>query len=713
MSASTIRSMFVELWISRQPLHQLSTCHLGHANTFKHSFLRRNFSTSTLKRTAANDNAVRKTTQAAVDKKAPWTSEADAQLLSLRVNQNKKWLEIGQALNREPATCMARFESTLKPELDDFWTSEKISQLENLVASAKPWSAISQTLGCHRLACIEKWRQLSAAAVTSSLDPSPPKKKTRSKKERTKDTSSPQSTLPNLKSIESVVKDLDIKSWNSLLTDEDRYRHHRLWKKKSATGVLDGPSPLYLMNPGWSAKEETILIQHVLQYGLDQWELAANGRLRGRFSAQECRACWKTLDMYSVLAHEQGLSKQDTTEASPNALNKVRKADNSQSTRAETLDDRLLVQHPRDETSTEQPILTKQQQYQYWSLWRNYGEEWEHISEAMGTLTPSECHAYYSGIRKHFKGSEEEIQQKILKLAASMHEPPASQKDSNQQEGSSRVQQSQSWPASSSLFDGDADDDDNDADDSGDEDDESEGSDVVGANAGGSTTVRKGPFVWNKELSVRLRAIVRKSYKSREVHVDQINWLWISRRVHPDASSRVCENHWKFLHKGQVSWTHEDIKRLEEGVRMFGPKKMAAIRDHYLPHMTKDEVTRQWFLISDKAATISNEEYYMLHQAVREHGEDQWDKVVLAMQSVSPGWKKLPCQRVWESSYVYLMRHGGSPWTPILDTTLLRTVDFVGRDDWFSVAKVLQNGKSAWQCRLRWCQLIDPVTVES
>lgn len=692
--ATCFHSKFNTLWLSHRPyirkcnfrtnrimLHNFLSLHNNATNHQVSHATHRSLHSSSLISTPSNTGStIRK--NVGKKPKPSWTPEADAKLLALRVESRKTWLEIGQALDREPATCMTRFESSLNPSLRGFWTPERVSILEKLAESSKPWSDIGQTLGCHRLACMEKWRLLGDVGTLSSdlsgntscsavgiSQPRVSRSKEEKRKEKVKDSEQLRQPLASLKSVDRVDKDIDRQSWNSLLVDERRYHHHRVWKKNSPE---DSFSSLYLMNPGWSAKEETILIQHVLQDGLDRWEQVASDRLDERFTAEECRSSWKNLDMPVVTflqdsldgKHTEGPQQDHTTSAASTSSTAV-----------------ILPQDITGRFASEAALtlgsggglLTKEQQSQFWYLWQMHGQNWTKISELLHVVSPDDCRAYFTTITKSFKGPKQEVQEKLLKLAAAMtatvtptpNTGPAMEASWESTHQSSKLQ------------------------------------------------ARKPAFVWDKELSVRLQAVVRQAYKSRAIHIDEINWLWVSRRVHPDTSSRICKNHWKFLHDdSQVSWRHDDLKRLEEGIRLLGPKKLSVIRDHFLPHMTKDDVTRHWFRISDKATQINVEEYYTLHQAVKEYGEDQWAAVEKAMISVSPGWKKLPCKRVWESSYQYLTTHG-STWTPTMDSALLRLVKFVGRDDWYSVAKALQSDKSAWQCRLRWCQLLDPVRLDS
>ncbi|KAF9944157.1 hypothetical protein BGZ70_004978, partial [Mortierella alpina] len=409
----------------------------------------------------------------------------------------------------------------------------------------------------------------------------------------------------SLRAIGQVNRDGDHQGWNALLKDEQRYEHHRSRKRKSK---LDAFSQLYLMNPGWSAKEETILIQFVLNNGLGQWDRVARDHLGGRFTPVQCRTCWKNLDMPVVASLESKAAHQEAYEGS---------------------------------------------------------------SQHRG------------GINNEVTGVERDAK-------------PAEMRAGIEEDGVLSTE--------------------------------------------GISRSRKPAFIWDKELSVRLQAVMRQAYKSRATHMEEINWLWVSTKVHPDATSRICKNHWRFLHPESKPvttpsatshaavkiWTHEDVRKLEEGVRLLGPRKLTTIRDHFLPHMTKDDITRQWFRISDKATIIDEEEYYQLLGAVekvvigtqgrttgtildRDPQSQDWTEVERIMGPGS-GWKRMPCKRVWESSFQHLVRR--TVWSPKEDSTLLRMVKFVGRDDWFTVAKAMQIGRTAWQCRLRWCQLLDPIQID-
>ncbi|KAG0249475.1 hypothetical protein BG011_009269 [Mortierella polycephala] len=699
--------------------------------------------------------------------KLDWTPEADALLLDLRLTQGKKWLEIGQVLDCDPATCMTRFESSLNPALHDFWTEAKDQELDRMVTGTKSWSEISQKLGVHRLACVERWRQLGLANRNSSLledetfSEAAKMRAAASRRKRKKESQhlklqqkqpqthhpshsnqngqdpfkNMQTLIANLRSVDQVDKDFDRIGWNSLLKDEQRYGHYQSWKQK---GHLEAFSQLYLMNPRWSAKEETVLIQFVLENGLNQWETIAKYRLGGRFTPEECRTCWKNLDMPVVtsldhrdphLQHHQGNSRISASSV-PSTTEGSNRTSPSNPTAGR-------IYNYEEESGT----WTQGQQRQFWHLWNQHGLNWNVIADGMGSgMTVASCQKYYADITRYLRraeaGGSNIVSDNVDNVAGRVHQESERH---NGQDNDSEIQKkvrnlartiTQDFtqpPVKDSLY--------------GEIKDTSMESGGDAIKSTGSGALKKPAFVWEKELSVRLQAVVRQAYRSRAIHIDEINWLWISKRVHPEATSRTCKKHWKFLHdisppgaaSSPVVWSQEHIRKLEEGIRLLGPKKLGVVRDHFLSHLTKDDVTRQWFRISDKATVIDEEEYYRLLRAVKDCTKEitgpgidngavqsdhqqqlqlqvDWAEVETRMGPRS-GWKKMPCKRVWESSFQHLIQF--THWTEIEDSTLLRMVKLVGRDDWFSVARVLQSGKSAWQCRLRWCQLLDPVDLET
>ncbi|KAG0223707.1 hypothetical protein BGW41_005418 [Actinomortierella wolfii] len=621
---------------------------------------------------------------------AEWDTNSDNILLEMRA-KGATWNDIAKRIGREPATCLHRYESTLNPALAQFWTDEKMRQLDQLVTSGKSWADIGRIMGVHRLACKEKWRLMGQAELEvqqqTVVEWAEVKKQLKLKQQEEQQQQQQQQQAR----LAENYHEIDLKSWNELLRDEARYEHHRSWKKVS---VSDSFSKLYLMNAGWAAKEEAILIQHVLKNGIHQWE-EASVALNGRFSAEECRSCWKNLDM-PVAMPEGDLEEkmQDSALVGLGEESRVTPAaEDTATTPVKREQTRKAV-----ETGTLQAgqlhEWTSDQQVHFWYLWREYGEDWVAISRGLGDRPPSACKAYFNKITSIVRDRQEGIDTDSDGVEDGVRSSHLQARDESEASGEAlRLAKAitrnftRRWKQAKAQ--------------------------IPKPNASAEIVVAGKkpwqPFVWTKARSVRMQAVMRQAYRHRKgIKLEDINWSWLARNVHPDVTGRVCRNHWKYLHSMDAQWTQEDIRQLEEGIRLVGPRKLATVREHFLPHMTKDDVIRQWFKISDKATTITEEEYYTLLAAVEMHGTEQWDLVEAEMPA---GWKRPPCKRVWESSFQHLMAKAN--WTESEDKQLLKMVEATGYDDWFAVAKAMPGQRTAWEVRLRWCQLIDPIKLDS
>ncbi|KAF9970093.1 hypothetical protein BGZ73_007290 [Actinomortierella ambigua] len=622
---------------------------------------------------------------------AEWDAESDKTLLAMRAS-GAKWSEIAQRIGREPATCLHRYESTLNPQLAHFWTDDKVRQLDQLVSSGKAWTDTARILGVHRLACKEKWRLMGqkelAIQKQSVLEWAEAKKELKQKQREQVEQSQRQrlegsglAAVKNLQqslgAVDGIDQEKDQRVWNDLLRDEARYAHYRSWKKQA---LSDSFSNLYLMQAGWSAKEETILIQHVLKNGLHRWD-QVSAALQGRFSPEECRSCWKNLDM--PVAMPEGDLEEKMQDSGVVRFREEGKDTTAVTTTATAV---MALKAPKTGNAIEGATLqwTSDQQVHFWYLWREYGENWSSISKALGDRSPDACKAYFQNITSIMHGGHEHADDD--ESGDGIGSIPSEEVERLARAITHNFTRKWRQPNSAVSKAGVS-------------------NEVVAAE---KKTQR--PFVWTKARSVRLQSLIRQAYRGRKneaISAEDINWNWLARHVHPEVSGRVCRNHWRYLHSMQAQWTQEDIRRLEEGVRLLGPRKLTTIRQHFLPHMSKDDVTRQWFRISDKAATITEDEYYTLLAAVEKHGTEQWDLVESEMPS---GWKRPPCKRVWESSFQHLIGKGG--WIESEDKRLVKLVEMIGRDDWFAVAKAMQTQHSPWESRLRWCQLIDEVRLE-
>ncbi|KAF9292466.1 hypothetical protein BGZ68_005149, partial [Mortierella alpina] len=184
-------------------------------------------------------------------------------------------------------------------------------------------------------------------------------------------------------------------------------------------------------------------------------------------------------------------------------------------------------------------------------------------------------------------------------------------------------------------------------------------------------------------------------------------------------------------------WTQSEVKLLEQGIRELG-YDWRKIQSRYLPWRQTSMLIPEWYLISDRPARITVDEYMSLLGTVEElrqqeqHQQQQqqqqrnpddsqpgscslelrakdrivdWREVAKRM----PGWKANPCRRVFEQSYKYVMEH--ADFTPEEDAWLLANVQLGEDQDWSAAVKRFgEGGRSAWHYRLRWCQLVDQDT---
>ncbi|KAG0219751.1 hypothetical protein BGX33_001068 [Mortierella sp. NVP41] len=180
------------------------------------------------------------------------------------------------------------------------------------------------------------------------------------------------------------------------------------------------------------------------------------------------------------------------------------------------------------------------------------------------------------------------------------------------------------------------------------------------------------------------------------------------------ANYGACVAHWYHLNKDSgLPWSQAEVRLLEQGIRECG-FRWIDIQRKYLPWRAPSMLRPQWYLIPDCAARISVDEYMFLLQAVEEQrGRDRsfpaddidWSKVAAKMP---PSWTEDPCRRVYEGSYRYLME--SSQFTVEEDQWLLQNMEPQGDQPpkWKDAAELFpDSGKSAWQYRLRWCQLTD------
>lgn len=637
-----------------------------------------------------------------------WTPEEDKAILMGR-EQGASFKTIGDHLKLDPRLCHSRYYIALEPEKQDKeWTPVLVEKLRFLVRQGLPWSTIANELGFHRVICREKYLEISRSPEQSTESSG-----CHALQDDTHSASPTTTAIPSTESEDGVPRAGDIEDdqdledcVNDLLEDEygesgdddddDFYgdeidsesndndndddddddimdmddaedggsfeedgpmtvgkRSRRTNQNTSSIStptvqsIWDQESFMRERQKLWTTAEETTLIQHVIRNGTHSWDKISEA-LGGSHSAEECGAYWKFLDM-PVIRHDRHPSK-----------------------------------------------WSSQTEAQFWHLWLERGSNYEEIASLLTEAhtedsslanTPvfeaKDCESLFAARTKHLRkglGKDEvdeaELHKEYVDIALARSKKPAS-------------------------------------------------------------------FKWNKEKSVTLQKIIRQRLKTRGVQINWINWRWVARHVGGGVTAQRCSTHWRALRKIELDkdiWTNEDVLLLEKGIREVGTTfnddaetadfeageptipGFRTIQRYYLPHHGVDSLQRKFFLLSDKATEVTVQEYMAILEAVEEYGEHHWDKVVKRLRalpynastgstpssaskaSAGTGWTKAPCRRVWESSYKHSLLY--TPWSAMEDLDLRESVEHLGNGDWALISRFFP-GKSAWQCRLRWCQITD------
>ncbi|KAG0282509.1 hypothetical protein BGZ96_000412 [Linnemannia gamsii] len=233
---------------------------------------------------------------------------------------------------------------------------------------------------------------------------------------------------------------------------------------------------------------------------------------------------------------------------------------------------------------------------------------------------------------------------------------------------------------------------------------------------------QQGLILRPKHWSVVVQNIVR-GFKSgqakvewRKVATEMGEHKWgshesiLDRDMDKIAFADSMEWHCRHIHKDAgPPWSHSELKLLEKGIRECG-FHWKDIWSKYLPWRTSTMMRPRWYLLPDCATRITVDEYVTLLQAVDEQQQStaaniDWSKVVAKMPR---GWSKRPCQRAYEGSYRYLLEQ--TRFTAEEDQWLLQHMkpQRKATQDWTAASRRFpESGISAWQYRLRWCQLTD------
>ncbi|KAF8943017.1 hypothetical protein BGZ47_005911 [Haplosporangium gracile] len=639
---------------------------------------------------------------ATTSKRTKWDATMDKMIKDM-VAAGNSWLEIGRAVGRPFSSCYSRYHANLDPALETTWSSESTQRLKELALQGVSWKKISQELKIKTLICKAKWAdigraELAAAAAgcdNGSISTSDQECHQRHSTQTGASKSSSNRTKIVVFSMEESALILELaekhgsENWDMILQD---FQQHFLndtttpsstttattksgkgkgkgkGKKAPRERILSITIPhlrkQYLRisrnKSFWTFDQETALIQQVLKHGigtdsnssinstnsnLDD-HWAEIARQTGPHSAEECRTHWKNLDMPVM----------------PN-LN----------------------------------AWTKTEQGTFWSAWRQFGSDFKRISKFCSNRTAEDCQRYFEGITKGFPSPDQEPDAYAEKIADLQENLPYTRQK----------------------------------------------------------------YLFTKERSQRLQRTMRLCHQrfgaSPTMHAG--TWHWIANKVHRGLSPASCIEHWNYLRQNldvihgpleenqttpikpmtPNSWSHEESKLLDQGIRELG-SSWSDIQHRFLPWRTTRSIRQRWLIMSDKATKVTEDEYYTILAAGPTADSIDYEHLT---QHHLPGWNLSPCRRVFETSFKHIVKN--TVWQPDEDRLLLeRTIEERGRD-WNAIAKSFKgiqpamaplydqamkreaeeakrNGgkvstgepptrtqKMAWQCRLRWCQLVEPL----
>ncbi|KAG0236021.1 hypothetical protein BGX31_004080 [Mortierella sp. GBA43] len=578
-----------------------------------------------------------------------WNLAQDKTIIEM-VEAGETWPSIGLAVGRPYSSCYSRYYSILDPALNEPWSPDIVDQIEAWVRQGLNWREIGKNLNMRPVTCQAKWGTLSKRRLPSETvsfdftEEISPGTVIEGKGKEVRFTFSKQESEFILELVEKHGRD----NWDQILKDfQTRFyrsgkipshqRHVKLVNQRIqdlTTDILRHHfSSLMHRNVHWTMDQETILIQHVIQHGTEgQWDKIA--QQLSHHSPEECRSRWKQLDM---------------------PVNPI------------------------------PPRWGKIEQSTFWTLWLEFGSNFERLSRLCGGQhSAAECQQYFENMTQELPDPVEypdAFKVRVEDLRTSISTEPQR-------------------------------------------------------------------FLFTKSRSIRLQKAVKEIHKLQgSDYTAKGVWTWVADKVQPGLSAAPCMEHWMYLQKNMdviygpleedkavikpmhpISWTHEEQKLLDQGVRELG-HHWSDIQQKFLPWRTTRSLRQRWLLMADKPTTMTEEEYYTIVEAGNKSSEIDYDALLQKM----PGWNRLPCQRVFETSYKHLL--ATTVWLPEEDQLLIKKTLELRAHDWEAIAShfdgvqtamaplfaetmarlgskddpPLRTRKTAWQCRLRWSQLLMPL----
>ncbi|KAF9985792.1 hypothetical protein BGZ75_002539 [Mortierella antarctica] len=646
-----------------------------------------------------------------IAKKPVWDARTD-QTIKEMVEAGNSWPEIGRALHRPYSSCYSRYYSTLDPELQFVWTDETVQRLKELASQGLPWKQVAQELKLRPLACRSKWSELGkpvsetislphpagsstspstrpiatvSTLSTGPTDASGDEKATRTRIKAKTIAFSQEESMAVLDLAEKHGED----AWDRVLQDfQDRYlqsiepslpppslksrrQSNKRIRQITAENLRLQHTRLSRSKLLWTFDQETILIQQVLRLGTEgHWDEIA--RRTGFHSPQACRTRWKDLDM----------------PVNPNPVG-----------------------------------WSKLEQAAFWTLWQQVGTDYVRLSRFFSLRSAADCKLYFQHITKDFPDQDSQpdaFLHRIQDFQQSL--PHTRRKYLFTKERSLRLQSAM-------------------------------------RHCGMKLDQPSSP---SSSSSVSSSLSTSSSSSTPATSVAVGTWSWVANKVQRGLSPSSAIDHWSYLKQnmdpihgplepGQTaikpytssSWTHEESKLLDQGIRELG-SSWSEIRHRYLPWRTTRAIRQRYLIMSDKSTKVTEDEYYTILAAGNSSSEVDYD----ALAQTLPGWNRSPCRRIFETSYKHILP--STVWSPEEDRMLIeRTLQEHSRG-WQAIARhfdgvqtarapllaaraiareqdqqqqqhqgehreegagepPLKTRKTPWQCRLRWCQLVEPL----
>ncbi|KAF9363418.1 hypothetical protein BGX34_004167 [Mortierella sp. NVP85] len=662
-----------------------------------------------------------------------WTQEEDDFIVQSRENE-VPFKHIGGDLGIDPQYCHHRYFTVLHPRLKNItWTPTRLEKLLYYVEQGLSWSTIANDLGFHRTACKQKYKEITQPYSSSTgteegtghsthhgaLTTAPDLLGTPSGHEDDRSLELEGDGDNVEQDSNNVVEDLgdekeedidgsgevdedllDSESPDLEDTTEDSFDNVAGgWSGKQdlaetssvvVQNIWDKDSKMREIQKTWTPEDETVLIQHVIRNGTRGWQEVSHA-LDNRHSAEECRAYWKYLDM--------------------------------------------PVREPK--SSWRGCEWKPLREAQFWRLWLENGSDFEAISKRMNkesemkmvlphrvtntitTVTPDDCRHLF-----------EYRTQQLRMVHGEKYDHESFQKDCAQLALQRSVPKPFTWDKESSV---------------------------------------KLQKLVRQRLKTRGVQVDWVNWKWVARHIGGVtafscSYHWRSLRTLEFSGDAWTEEELMLLEQGvrEIGSIFNDADNPSSLTSFLGCSSepslsgFKAISKFYLPHRTPSVIQRKFFLLSDRASKVTLDEYMAIMDAVDEHGMDQWDVVARSLptslenlsssstttslsstpttasssssaslpssatsvlettskeqRQVLSGWRAAPCRRVWKASYKHHLLY--TQWTPEEDEDLKKCVELTGQKEWIAVSRFFP-GKSAWQCRLRWCQLTDPVQPAS